>query len=87
MSEEELYRLGKEIRARQTFVVSALTGKNVRYLTTVTLLIMLIGQTYAQYAVPFSPERSSGTSTLTLNNAGRPDLYRLRPHIRSPPHS
>ena len=84
MSEEELYRLGKEIRARQTFVVSALTGKNVRYLTTVTLLIMLIGQTYA---VPFSPERSSGTSTLTLNNAGRLDLYRLRPHIRSPPHS
>jgi hypothetical protein len=30
VTKDDLFRLGKEIRARQTFMVSALTGQNVK---------------------------------------------------------
>jgi|688.fasta_scaffold686825_1 hypothetical protein len=38
VTKDDLFRLGKEIRARQTFMVSALTGQNVKLVNIFYLL-------------------------------------------------
>jgi hypothetical protein len=38
VTKDDLFRLGKEIRARQTFMVSALTGQNVKLVNIIYLM-------------------------------------------------
>ena len=50
VSEEELYKLGRDIRATHTFIVSALTGKNVRS-TLLKIVVIMSGMSTVKSCV------------------------------------